>query len=251
MTNLVSKLYAEFDGDPQPIVLFMQWLVGSYSLDPNARLHVLDVGCGPGRLLEAYGQLGWHVNGLEPDENFVQEAEKVATKFDTVSVQKGGFEAINEQENYDLIAAVNDPFLYLLDIDQRIDALRRMHSALKPSGVMFLELKNFLHKLRYYQPVVEEESVVDGKKVIHRMHHSIDFHNAVWIHRDEYLIDGEIQGTDEIARTDKVAIITPPELFYLVRQQGFINICTYNSYTARESERLNSGRFLLSAQKPS
>lgn len=251
MTNLVSKLYAEFDGDPQPIVAFMQWLVGSYGLDPAASLRVLDVGCGTGRLLDVYAQLGWCVSGLEPNENFVQEAKQVAAKYDSMTVQQGGFDAIHEHEAYDLIAAVNDPFLYLLDIEQRIDALRRMYTALRPGGVMFLELKNFLHKLRYYQPIIEEESVVDGKKVTHRMHHTIDFHNAVWIHQDEYLIDDEIQGKDEIARTDEVAIITPPELMYTVRQQGFINLCTYNSYTARTSERLSSGRFLLSAQKSS
>ncbi len=248
MPNLVSKLYAEFDGDPQPVVAFMQWLVGSYGLEAAEPLHVLDVGCGPGRLLAEYAQLGWHVTGLEPDENFLEEARQVATQ--NVAVRQGGFDVINETAAYDLIAAVNDPFLYLLTLDERIDALRRLYHALCPGGVLFLELKNFLHKLRYYQPVIEEEAIVDGQKVLHRMHHTIDFHNAVWIHQDEYLIEGEIQGTDEVERTDQVAIITPPELFYLLRQQGFINVCTYNSYTARTSEKLNSGRFLVSAQKP-
>jgi SAM-dependent methyltransferase len=201
-------------------------------------------------LLAQFAELGWRVAGLEPDPNFVQEARQVAATYAAVSVEQGGFSDIHEHATYDLITAVNDPFLYLLDVEQRVDALRRIFTALRPGGIVFLELKNFLHKLRYYQPVVEEESIVDGKKVVHRMHHTIDFHNAVWIHKEEYLIEGELQGQDEVARSDKVAIITLPEMFYHLRQQGFINLCTYNSYSARAAEPLNGSRFLLSAQKP-
>jgi len=91
---------------------------------------------------------------------------------------------------------------------------------------------------------------VDGKTVQHIMHHKLDFHNAIWLHEDEYVIDGKIQGESEVRKTHKVAMIAPPELFYFVRQTGFENLRTYNSYEARADEPLNSSRMFISAQKP-
>ncbi len=248
MKNLQSKLYTEFDDDPAPIVDFMQWLRESYGI---ANLpHILDVGSGPGRLLDEYARLGWRVTGLEPDTDFVEEAEKVAKNFENVTLRQGGFADIDEVDTYDIIAAVNDPFMYLLEVEERVDALQRMYKALRPGGVMFLEMRNFLWKLWDYKDKVEETSVVDGKTVQHIMKHHLDFHNAVWILEDEYLIDGKIQGESEVSKTHRVAMITPPELFYFVRHVGFENLRTYNSYQARAHELLNSSAMLVSAQKP-
>lgn len=248
MKNLQSKLYTEFDDDPAPIVDFMNWLRASYSL--AASLHILDIGSGPGRLLDEYARLGWRVTGLEPDADFVVEAKKVARKFENVMVRQGGFADIDEVETYDIIAAVNDPFIYLLEVEERVDALQRMYKALRPGGVMFLEMRNFLWKLWDYKDKVEETSVVDGKVVQHIMNHKLDFHNAVWILEDEYMIDGKIQGESEVRKIHKVAMITPPELFYFVRHMGFENVRTYNSFQARADELLNSSAMLVSAQKP-
>lgn len=248
MKNLQSKLYAEFDDDPAPIVDFMKWLRAAYEItDPP---HILDIGCGPGRLLDEYAQLGWCVTGLEPDADFVEEAKKVAQKFENVTVRQGGFTDIEEKDTYNMIAAVNDPFMYLLEVEERVDALRRMYEALRPGGVMFLEMRNFLWKLWDYKDKVEETSVVDGKTVQHIMIHKLDFHNAIWIHEDEYVINGKIQGESEVSKTHKVAMITPPELFYFIQQVGFENLRTYNSYQARADEPLNSSAMLISAQKP-
>jgi len=248
MKNLQSKLYAEFDDDSAPIVDFMKWLRAAYDLPTSP--HILDIGCGPGRLLSEYAQLGWRVTGLEPDADFVEEAKKAAQKFGAINVRQGGFADIDEREVYDLIAAVNDPFMYLLDVAERVDALRRMYQALCPGGVMFLEMRNFLWKLWDYKDKVEETSVVDGKTVQHIMVHKLDFHNAIWILEDEYVIDGKIQGESEVSKTHKVAMITPPELFYFVQNVGFENLRTYNSYQARDDEPLNSSAMLISAQKP-
>lgn len=248
MQNLQSKLYTKFDDDPAPIVNFMKWLCESYEI--TDRPHILDIGCGPGRLLDEYAQLGWQVTGLEPDADFFEEAKKVAQKFENVAVRQGGFADIDDRDVYDMVAAVNDPFMYLLEVKERLDALRRMFKALRPGGVMFLEMRNFLWKLWLYRDKVEETSIIDGKKVQHIMVHKLDFHNAIWIHEDEYVIEGEIQGESDVRKTHKVAMITPPELFYFVQQAGFENLRTYNSYQARADEPLNSSAMLVSAQKP-
>ncbi|MBC7871679.1 MAG: hypothetical protein H7Y09_12625, partial [Chitinophagaceae bacterium] len=167
--------------------------------------------------------------------------------FPHVGVKNIGFLEIEAQDCYDLITVINDPISYLLDIRQRIDALRRMYEALRPGGIVFLEIKNFLFKLRHYEEFTEDILEVDKKKVAHLMQHEIDFHHGYWIHRDEYLIEGTSQ---MVSKTHTVAIIPLMELMYFMEEQGFKNIQTYNDYDARESQTLTGRLMLISAQKP-
>lgn len=243
--NLQSELYQEFDSEPSPVVDFMRWLVCEYDLPQP--LDVLDIGCGPGRMLVEYARLGWRVTGTEPDADFYQAASETSADYPTIKVKRGGFENLNTVDAYDLITAVNDPLAYLLEVHERVDALARMYRALRPGGVMFLEVKNFLFKLLYHEPLSEEITELGDQKVAHIMQHEIDFHDARWIHRDEYIVEDEQQ---VISKTHELAIISPPELLYFIEQQGFVDVQTFNSYHARQSERFNSRLMLIAARKP-
>jgi 2-polyprenyl-3-methyl-5-hydroxy-6-metoxy-1,4-benzoquinol methylase len=66
--NLPSQLYSVFSPKPGTVMSFIQWLTHSYWLGKNLR--VLDVGCGPGKMLPEYARLGWRVVGLEVDADF-------------------------------------------------------------------------------------------------------------------------------------------------------------------------------------
>ncbi len=245
MENLQSALYQEFDSDPRPVVDFIVWLTQTYEL-PDV-LDVLDIGCGPGRMLTEYADLGWRVTGHEPDPDFYAAARETSQASPDIRVKQCGFEGLEAVEKYDLITAINDPLAYLLEVGERVDALARMYRALRPGGIMFLELKNFLFKLLYHEPITEEVAEINEQKVAHVMQHEIDFHNARWIHRDEYIVEGEQQ---VIAKTHELAIISPPELLYFIQQQGFTDVRTFSSYAAREPEVFNSRLMLIAARKP-
>lgn len=245
MVESQAFLYRHFIKDQKPITDFVAWLAQAHQLP--AKLDLLDMGCGPGTLLPQYARLGWTVTGMEPDLDFYQASAQFAAEHPDIHMLKGGFQDLEAVEQYDLITAVNDPFAYLLDIPARMDALCRIYRALRPGGVFFMEIKNFLFKLRYHEPMTQEELEIDGKQVMHIMQHEIDFHHACWVHRDEYLVEGE----DKIVtRTDRVAIITPAELQFYLQQQGFQDIQTYNSFEDRESEPISGRLILMSAVKP-
>jgi SAM-dependent methyltransferase len=71
-----AELYCAFDSDPAPVVDFLRWLASVHELPSPP--HVLDIGCGPGRLLLPLSRLGWHVVGMEPNEAFFTYAKTVA-----------------------------------------------------------------------------------------------------------------------------------------------------------------------------
>ncbi len=246
LSQLQAALYQRFDRDAEPITNFMIWLAEAYHLP--RQLSVLDVGCGTGRMIEAYAKHGWHVTGMEPDPDFFKYIQPLAKRYNTVRLLEGGFDEIHQQNAFGLITAINDPFAYLLEIPQRIDALKRMYAALRPGGVMFIEIKNFLYKLLYHEPFSEELAQVGDQHVAHMMQHEVDFHHARWIHRDEYIVEGDPQ---VIRKLHEVAIIPLPELLYFIEQVGFIGICTFNTYESRVTEKINGPLMLIAARKPS
>jgi SAM-dependent methyltransferase len=249
MSNLRSELYSAFyDTDPAPIVEFMQWLATSYNVSNPPR--ILDIGCGPGRMLREFAQLGWQPTGMEPDPDYFAQASKVAEAFKNVTLQAGGFADINTIEEFDIVTAINGPFYYMLRLEERIDALRRIFLALKPGGILFLDMANFLWIINNLRKETHSTATVNGQVVNLVVRPSIDFHDCIFTVVDEFSWNNPLEGEEKVTETSKFAIIPLPELLYFVEKQGFKNIQTYNSYKSRENERLAGSRLMLSAQKP-
>ncbi len=238
-----TALYTLFDKDPAPIADFIAWAAGH---PPQARL--LDAGCGPGRLLHTLGARGWDVVGLEPDAAFCQAAQAKAGAHPRMRVCQGRFSDIPPQSAFDVVAAVNDPLAYLLSVEERRAALEAIWRALRPGGLLVLEIKNFLHKLLHYADTHthEEHALWQGRAVLHHTRHELDLHNARWIHHDEYFVEG---CPEPITRTHELAIITWPELRYLLRAVGFRAPQTYHDYADRAPRPADGRHLLVTARK--
>jgi SAM-dependent methyltransferase len=245
MDNLQSELYTGFDKNPAPVTAFVLWLAQVYALQPSLR--VLDIGCGPGRMLAEYERLGWSVTGMEPDDDFYNSAREVVADFAESKVLRGGFGEIHFEAAFDLVTAINNPISYLLDVPARLDALERVYRALKPGGVFFLEFTNFLYKIQNFEPVTVQNKEVDGEQVTHIMENHVDLHHGRWILKDQYIVPGR---DEVICKEHRQAIIILPELLYFLENQGFVNLKTFSSYHARASEPVTGKQILVTAQKP-
>jgi SAM-dependent methyltransferase len=143
--------YAAFYGGRPPIeVPFLTRLARSLDLPDDVR--VLDIGCGTGRLLGPLAALGWHVVGMDPHPENVDEARRVAPGTPGVDIIPGGFGDLEAVEAFDMVVAVADPWWYLLTAAERADALERVRRALGPRGVVVLEGPNFEWILDHYLP---------------------------------------------------------------------------------------------------
>jgi SAM-dependent methyltransferase len=214
------------------VAAFLNWLVEHYGHDPSQRLRVLDVGAGSGRMLDPLAAFGWDVVGLEPRAYRERDAR----------IRPGGFADIDEENAYDAIVAINDPFWYLVADAERRDALRRVHRALRAGGVAFLEGPSFLWILANRRPPEPVE-----KEGIRRVpSHTIDFHEAIWTHRDVFEKGGKVFHEDE----HRFAMLTFPQMEELLVSSGFDRIETFKGYASRVSERLDGPRILVAARKP-
>lgn len=242
-----SDLYSFYDGDPTPIVEFIEWLAASYEIAGS--LSILDIGCGPGRLLLPIAGLGWRVVGMEPRAGYASAASRLASGHDAIEVRKGGFADITADCEFDLITAVNDPFAYLHTPAERTDALARCFTALRPGGVLFIDIPNFLWILKNYREPRSLAAEIDGLAVTRRARHEFDFHNAIWHHTDDFVIDSR-DAISSTSITHRFAMVSFPEVAGAMSDAGFVAIRTYRSYSAREPERLDGPRIMVSAQRP-
>lgn len=245
MRNL-ADLYVASDSDPAHIVEFLRELASAYELPQP--LHVLDAGCGPGRLLAPLDRLRWQVTGMEPNPDFVASARTIAQSSRRVSVVQGGFLDITQTDEFDLAVGVNSSFAHLLTPAERADALRRIHHALKPGGVVFLDHPNFLWILKNHRSPEPYTFEVQGETVTLNRSQHIDFHAATFTTTDEYVYAHS--GQPEARMIHSYGMTTLPELQYHLDDAGFEDVRTFNSYAARSPERLDGPRILIAARKP-
>lgn len=248
VTNLPSQFYSVFSPKPGAVVNFIQWLTCSYRL--NKKLRVLDVGCGPGKMLPEYARLGWRVVGLEVDTDFYAQAVQLAETLEGVEVQQGGFNDIKQRSAFDLVMAVNGPFAYLLEPEAQVDAVERVYRALKPGGVFFLDIPNLLWFLKNDPEPPQAKKSIAGQMIQHEAQYEYDVHTATFTQINEYTVERPNGKEIKLCKTDEHAIITYPELVYLLERGGFTKIRSYNSYRSRRAAPLKGKRIMVAAQKP-
>ncbi len=144
--------------------------------------------------------------------------------------------------------AVSDPFWYILSEVQRIEALARVRTALKPGGIVLLEGPNFLWILKHYRPPQPKLVSLTGVEVHRSPAHVIDVHEATWTHRDRFTITRN-SGTAIVCDEHRFAILTLPEVTAALRSTGFAELQTFSSYASRASERVTGPHMIIAAQR--
>ncbi|HEX8360782.1 MAG TPA: class I SAM-dependent methyltransferase [Longimicrobium sp.] len=240
----LSELYVASDSDPAPIVEFLRWLAESYGLPQP--LHVLDAGCGPGRLLGPLERLRWRVTGMEPNPDFFAAARAFAQSSRRVEVIQGGFLDIDQSEEFELVVAVNSSFAHLVTPAERAEALRRIHDALRPGGVVFIDVPNFVWILTHYRQPEPYAFTAQGESVTLVRRHEIDIHEATFITTDDYLFEDGRAG-DRLVHA--YGIVTRPELQHHLDEAGFTDVRTFNGYASRSAERLSGPRMQIAARR--
>lgn len=89
----------------------------------------LDIGCGPGYFLTAAQKLGFDVNGLDPSDYIVEQAQKTwGDRIRLGLIESAGYSL----ESFDLVVAF-DTFEHIYDPKKFLAAI---HGVLKPGGVL-------------------------------------------------------------------------------------------------------------------
>jgi 2-polyprenyl-3-methyl-5-hydroxy-6-metoxy-1,4-benzoquinol methylase len=113
--------------------------LGQTSTPPRPGARMLDVGCGPGQLLEAMRKIGWEVWGIEMDAAAASKAARRAGDDERVFVGPIG-NAKYPQGKFDLITASH----VLEHLHDPLMTLKQMHRWLRPGGYLQIWVPNIV-----------------------------------------------------------------------------------------------------------
>ena len=95
---------------------------------------ILEIGCGRGETLLAAKNRGWDVQGVEMTEQFAELASSLGVPVEVASAESCS--ALDNKYDVILLSAV------LEHLYAPVDILRRIHSALVPGGLVFVDVPN-------------------------------------------------------------------------------------------------------------
>lgn len=242
-----GSCYAAFYGSGPPVpVPFIARVARSFDL--GGELRVLDIGCGTGRLLGPLAALGWQVVGMDPQEENLTEARKVADLgAGRVEVVVGGFAELNDIESFDVVVAVGDPWWYLLTAEARSAALFRAYRALRPGGVVVLDGPNFEWILDHYRRPEPTEALVDGTVVRRVPVHEIDRAGGTWSQTDTFTLPDT---GESLTMVHRFAIVPLDEVLSSLRKAGFDRVDWYARWSSDAPGGPEGPRIIAIGRRP-
>ena len=242
-----AAMYEAFDSPADAIVEFLAWLAARHRLPAAPR--VLDVGCGPGRLLEPLAALGWSVAACEPEPSFHARAQARGREL-RIPVAQAGFGDIAHTDEFDLVLGINGSFAHVGAGAERVDALRRCAAALRPGGLLCLDLPNLLRILFEYAGPLARISEVDGTPVRLERRHAVDYERGLFLTHEEYWVEAPSGAALAHRAAHPYTITVYPDLVAACEEAGLVALETYTSFSAREPEPLGPGRMIVVARLP-
>lgn len=212
---------------------------------------IIDIGGGTGRLAFPLSLNCRKLILAEPSEEMLSIAKKksVHEKHGEIKfLQKGFLDIDLPQNSVDVIISINDPFQFILEKHEQIEALENMKRILKPKGILILENMNFFSLIlrsKTPEPIFWETEEYKGSRFIQ---HSMHKFKGIWYHTENIFIEdketGEIEHTQVL---HKLKNISSTELELLHERVGFEDI---RIYPGHDLDAEDGNRFLSIAQKP-
>jgi SAM-dependent methyltransferase len=226
-----ADLYRASDSDPDTIVTFLSWLIAAEGLPSTA--HVADIGAGLGRLIAPLAGLGWSVTAYEPDPDYFPAAAAAARNRPNVMVRQGGFEDLSEVGTFHLACGINSSYAHILSPSQRTAALSRMARALRPGGLLVLDLPNFPWILAHYRAPVPQERHWEGRRIVRYREHLIDRERGTFTTVDRDEVSGS--GAEPITsiKAHVYAIVSHEMHVSELAAVGFTNVRLFPNFEAR------------------
>ncbi|MCG3225456.1 MAG: methyltransferase domain-containing protein [Candidatus Heimdallarchaeota archaeon] len=212
---------------------------------------LLDIGGGTGRLALPLSKLVKRIILAEPSKSMLDIAKgKLETvkdgKFDFL--QEGFLELSLNDNTVDIAISFNDPFQYLLTLEEQIKALENIKRILKQNGIIILENSNFFSLLLREEWPKPTSWETEKHKVSRFIHYDVQAFKNVWNHIENIFVEdlktGKIEHFESIHRLKN---ISATELILLAQKVGFENI---RLYPGTDLDAEEGTRFLLVAQKP-
>ena len=212
---------------------------------------IVDIGGGTGRIAYPLSLDCKKLILAEPSEEMLTIAKKKLEhqKHGNIEFLQQGFMDLDIPKNsVDVIISINDPFQFLLEKKEQIQALENMRRILKPGGILILEIMNFfslIFRIKIPEPRFWETKDYKGSLFLRHSMHKL---KGIWYHTENIYIEDKKTGEIEhIEVLHKLKNISSTELELLHENIGFEDIRIYPGHDLLAED---GNRFLSVARNP-
>lgn len=139
-------------------------------LDLRSGIEVLDVGCGHGWIANRLAARGCRVTGMDFSTVFLDRARTDAAALDVqVDYVHGDMRALHWTDRFDRVISWSTAFGYFDDTVNR-EVLAQVHGALRPGGLLAMDLNNMFWRIRSYQRSGVTAQRPNGDMLVDRHH---------------------------------------------------------------------------------
>ncbi len=215
--------------DTQREIRFLHWVFQELA-DVEVR-EILDVACGTGRHAIPLSKKGYTVTGGDRSQAMLAVLEeKVRRANIEIPVIKCDMKDIEFREEFDAIICMYTSFNYLLT-DQDIEkALVAFHRALRPGGIVILDLMNPIFYIGKFREITVEHHQ-EGQMCIQRtFKHTLDEVRSLW-YQDEFVVADDGNSVSTCREIHTMRMLTYPEISHFIRDAQFVDIKCYGNFT--------------------
>jgi len=199
-------------------------IVALLGLEPGAR--ILDAGCGFGRTVGVFAELGFDAVGVDISPAVIEEARKHNPGPEYL-VHDLTEPLPDEVERFDAVVNVYSSFGYGATVEDDAAVLRTWRDALKPGGALVMELSDIERSQARLGPlgtIVDRED--DG------------VHEHLWVDPETHVLHVRYTLGDDTLDVD-TRLYEAGELAAMVKQAGFHDVQCYGGFDAHAKQPMD------------
>lgn len=185
---------------------------------------ILDVGCGTGRYLVPLVETGFNVTGIDNSPDMLAQCEaRLNDRGLSAKLVELDLMQLSETEKYDAVICMNSVISYFLDTEDILKALSLFYAALRPGGLLVLEIWNALANASLFG-TTSVYKVRDGNvRVVNRQKHDYDPFRSIYRGKlDVTVVDSGKRHS--FSREEVIRVMTVGEIIAYLKAAGFANI---------------------------
>jgi len=197
---------------------------------------VLDVGCGTGRILLDFMQLGFDIDGVDNSPDMLARLRQKTEKLDLhPRVYQQEMTELSLPRKYQTILVPSSSFQLLLDASLPPIAMNRFYEHLLPGGVLAMPFMTLWRQGNPLESEYTREAMrPDDGAMVRRWQYSrfdpdTDLEHT--IDRYEIIRDGKVTASEEHHQSPATRSYTQEQAITLYRKAGFNDIQVFHEFT--------------------
>lgn len=194
----------------------------------NGKEYILDLGCGVGKELIAFGKKNFRGIGLDISEKLLEKAKRKAISHnvqDLIKFKKGDFRFLNLNKKFNVIVFL-DSTLNIFSYKQMKKILTKCFNLLDQNGTLIIEQLNLEYWSKNERSYTIKSNKIGPGKTIRT--YKFDHKTSCLIDKVYYYTAEENEG--KFLPTQKLRLLNQNEIIMLLTSVGFVDINTIGSH---------------------